>query len=80
MLQFTRAAFDVAPHSKLLYSSDGVGVPEIHWLSARDGRTILGTVLGERVTNGELKNVEAERMRAAVLRDNALRLYGIAGK
>jgi uncharacterized protein len=80
MLQFTRAAFDVAPYSKLLYSSDGVGVPEIHWLSARDGRNILGTVLGERVANGELGDAEAEMIGTAVLRDNALRLYGIAGK
>jgi hypothetical protein len=40
MLQFTRVAFDVAPSSKLLYSSDGIRVPEIHWLSARDGRRI----------------------------------------
>ncbi len=32
MIEFTRAAFDVAPFSKLLYSSDGVGVPELHWM------------------------------------------------
>ena len=42
MLEFTRAAFDVAPYSKLLYSSDGVGVPEMHWMSALNGRQILG--------------------------------------
>ena len=80
MLQFTRAAFDVAPYSKLLYSSDGVGVPEIHWLSARDGRNILGKVLGERVDTGELEIATAETVGKAVLRDNALKLYGIAEK
>jgi predicted TIM-barrel fold metal-dependent hydrolase len=78
MLQFTRAAFDVAPCSKLLYSSDGVGVPEIHWLSARDGRNILGEVLGERVANRELDSAQAEAVGMAVLRDNALRLYGFS--
>ncbi len=77
MLEFTRAAFDVAPYSKLLYSSDGIGIPEIHWLSAHNGRNILGQVLGERVTNGELAGVEAEAAGVAVLRDNALRLYSI---
>jgi hypothetical protein len=76
MLQFTRAAFDVAPSSKLLYSSDGVGVPEIHWLSSRNGRSILGEVLGERVANRELDIAEAEAAGMAVLRDNALQLYG----
>jgi len=76
MLNFTRAAFDVAPFSKLLYSSDGFGVPEIHWLSARDGRSILGQVLGERVANGEIDIAEAEAVGRSVLRDNALRVYG----
>jgi predicted TIM-barrel fold metal-dependent hydrolase len=78
MLGFTRVALDVAPYSKLLYSSDGVGVPEIHWLSARNGRSILGEVLGERVTDRELEMAEAETIGMAVLRDNALRLYGIS--
>jgi predicted TIM-barrel fold metal-dependent hydrolase len=80
MLQFTRVAFDVAPSSKLLYSSDGIRVPEIHWLSARDGRRIVGEVLGERVDSGELDVAEAERVGVGVLRDNALRVYGIAGR
>ncbi len=75
MIEFTRAAFDVAPYSKLLYSSDGVGVPEIHWMSALDGRRILGQVLGERVANGDLSTSEAEAAGVAVLHDNALKLY-----
>jgi predicted TIM-barrel fold metal-dependent hydrolase len=75
MLEFTRAAFSVAPFSKLLYSSDAVGVPELHWVSALDGRRILGQVLGECVTNGDLSKTEAEEAGVAVLHDNALRLY-----
>jgi uncharacterized protein len=75
MIEFTRAAFDVAPFSKLLYSSDGVGVPEIHWMSALHGRRIVGQVLGERVANGELNATEAEAAGVAVLCDNAIRLY-----
>src|SRR5215217_2616460 len=42
MLSFTRQAFGVAPTSKLVYSSDGIGVPELHWISALDGRRVLG--------------------------------------
>jgi hypothetical protein len=37
MLSFTRAALGVAPISKLLYSSDGIGVPELHWIGATTG-------------------------------------------
>src|SRR5215212_4293319 len=47
MLSFTRAALGVAPASKLMYSSDGIGVPELHWISALDGRRVLGEALGE---------------------------------
>jgi predicted TIM-barrel fold metal-dependent hydrolase len=75
MLAFTRAALGVAPFSKLLYSSDGVGVPEIHWLSALDGRRILGEALGECVAQGDLSVAEAEAAGAAILRENAIRLY-----
>ena len=77
MVEFTRAAFDVAPYSKLLYSSDGVGVPELHWMSALDGRRVLGQVLDERKANGELSAREAMTAAVAVLHDNALRLYGM---
>ncbi len=75
MVAFTRAAFGVAPISKLLYSSDGVGVPELHWMSALHGRRILGETLGEIVAQGDLSVAEAETAGAAVLRDNAARLY-----
>jgi predicted TIM-barrel fold metal-dependent hydrolase len=77
MIGFTRAAFDVAPFSKLLYSSDAVGVPELHWMSALDGRRILGQVLGERVADGDLSMADAEAAGVAVLRDNAIKLYGL---
>jgi predicted TIM-barrel fold metal-dependent hydrolase len=75
MLAFTRAALGVAPLSKLLYSSDGVGVAEIHWLSAISGRRVLGRALGELVDSGELRVGEAEAAGRAILRENALRLY-----
>jgi len=77
MLASTRAALGVAPISKLLYSSDGVGVPELHWLSARDGRRIIAQALGECVASGDLSAAEAETAGVAMLRDNAMRLYGL---
>jgi len=77
MLAFTRAALGVAPYSKLLYSSDGVGIPEIHWASALHGRRVLSHALGESVDAGELSLTEAEAVGGAILRDNAIRLYGL---
>lgn len=75
MLQFTRAALGVAPLSKLMYSSDAVGVPELIWSSAAMGRRVLGEALGELVASGELDTAEAETFGAAILRGNADRLY-----
>jgi len=75
MLGLTRAAVGVAPLTKLLYSSDAVGVPELHWLGALTGRRVLGQVLGECVDAGELSRAEAAAAGAGILRDNALRLY-----
>ncbi len=78
-LAFTRAALAVAPASKLLYSSDGVGIPELHWLSAIEGRRALTRALEECVADGDLTPAEAVRTGEAILRGNARRLYGLDG-
>ncbi len=75
MLSFTRQALGVAPTSKLMYSSDGIGVPELHWISAIDGRRVIGEALGELVSQGELDLATAEATGEDVLRANARRLY-----
>ena len=75
MFSFTHQALGVAPLSKLLYSSDGIGVPELHWMSAIDGRHVLGQALEELVAHGELSIPEAEAAGEDVLRGNAIRLY-----
>jgi hypothetical protein len=75
MAAFTRAALGVAPYTKLLYSSDAVGVPELHWLSAISARRVLGEVLGECAARSELSAHEAQSVGAALLKENAVRLY-----
>jgi len=78
MTSMTRAALGAAPFAKLLYSSDGARVPELHWLGARDGRRVLGTCLGELVTDGDLSGGLAEDVAERVLAGNARTLYGMA--
>src|SRR5918911_1321197 len=75
MLAFSRQALGVAPSSKLMYSSDGIEVPELHWISAIDGRRVIGEVLGELVAYGETSLTEAEAAGESMLRANATRLY-----
>ena len=78
MFSFTHEALGVAPISKLLYSSDSIGVPELHWMSALDGRHVLGQALEELVAHGELSIPEAEAVGEDVLRGNATRLYRLS--
>ena len=78
MLSFTREALGVAPISKLLYSSDGIGVPELHWMSAIDGRHVLGQALEDLVAHTELTISDAEAAGEDVLRGNAIRLYRLS--
>ena len=77
MLSFTRQGLGVAPTSKLMYSSDGIGLPELHWISAIDGRRVLGQTLGEMISHRELSLLEAEAVGENVLRGTATRLYGL---
>jgi len=77
MAACTRAALAVAPGSRLVYSSDGAILPEIHWASAKWGRRLIGAVLDNQVASGEIDAAQAAQTARAVLRDNAIRLYGL---
>ena len=79
LTSMTRAALGAAPYSKLMYSSDGARVPELHWMGAHDGRRILGRVLGELVGDGDLDTGQAHDVARRVLAENAWQLYGFAG-
>jgi predicted TIM-barrel fold metal-dependent hydrolase len=66
-----REALELAPVSKLLYASDAARTPELYFLAATWWRDTLAAVLPE------LSGEDAEADARAILRDNALRLYGL---
>jgi hypothetical protein len=72
--EMVREALELAPVSKLLYASDAARTPELYLLAAQGWRAALAEVLGEA-----LDPAQAERAGRAILRDNALALYGLAG-
>lgn len=75
----TRAALGAAPWSKIMYSSDGSRVPELHWIGAQDGRACLAHALAEMVNDGELASPdEARDVAARILSGTASGLYGVA--
>jgi uncharacterized protein len=69
-----REALELAPVSKLLYASDAARTPELYLLAAAMWREALAQVLSEALPADEA--VGAGR---AILRENALRLYGLPG-
>ena len=66
---------ELAPTSKLMYSSDAHNIPELYYLGAKWGREVLGEVLGGAVKDSDLTAMEAESVAAAILSENARVLY-----
>ena len=77
MASMTRSALGAAPLSKVMYSSDAVGIPEMHWMGAIEGRQAIGTVLGELVDSDELDEREAREAGRLIVNATAARLYGL---
>jgi uncharacterized protein len=71
-------AMEVAPFTKLLYSSDAYGLAELYHLAATGFRAALGQVLGERVDAGEWSAADASRVAALVVAGNARRVYTLS--
>jgi predicted TIM-barrel fold metal-dependent hydrolase len=67
-----REALELAPVSKLLYASDASRTPELYFLAAKWWREVMAEVLPELLAAEEA--AEAAR---AILRENAIRLYGL---
>ena len=65
-------ALELAPVSKLLYASDAARTPELYLLAARWWREALAEALGDA-----LPPAAAEEAGRAILRENALALYGL---
>jgi uncharacterized protein len=70
-------AMELAPWTKLLYSSDAFGLPEFVYLGAMLFRRAMDRVLGSWTTNGDCTPAIAESIRSAVYAGNARRVYRI---
>jgi uncharacterized protein len=71
-------ALELAPADQVLASTDGHMTPEFQWFAVLVWRWALARVLGRYVEWGVLDQGEALQTAAAILRDNAWRLYPLA--
>ncbi|MBI4940861.1 MAG: amidohydrolase family protein [Actinobacteria bacterium] len=70
-------AAEVTPFTRLLYSSDAYGAPELYRLGALSFRLGLEALLADRVDSGEWSVPDAERFAHLVAHGNAERVYGL---
>ncbi len=70
-----RQLLELAPTTKLMYSSDAHNIPELYYLGAKWGREVLGEMLEMAVRDSDLTAVEAESVGRAILAENARLLY-----
>lgn len=75
MRRVLQMLLELAPSNKVLFSSDAHYIPELFYLGAKWGRRILGDVLEQTVSDGDLIASEAEEVAVSILRENARRLY-----
>lgn len=74
---FIARLLEMAPFRKILYSSDGFGPSELHFLGARLWRNGIRKVLGGFVDDDEWSEADAIRVVDLIAHDNARRVYGL---
>lgn len=67
---------ELAPFRALCYSSDGYGLPELHYLGALLWRRGLGTLMDEWIAADAITTADAEALVTAIAHGNAERVYG----
>jgi uncharacterized protein len=74
---FIARLLELAPFGKILYSSDGFGPAELHFLGAALWRKGIHRVLSEFVAGGDWSEQDAMRVVDLIARDNAARVYRV---
>jgi uncharacterized protein len=74
---FIARLLEMAPFSKILYSSDGFGPAELHFLGARLWRNGIHRVLRDFVMNGDWCESDAKRVVELIAYDNSARVYNL---
>lgn len=76
---FIARLLEMAPFRKIMYSSDGFGPAELHFLGAALWRNGIHRVLRGFVDDGDWSEEDAIRVVDLVAHRNAARIYGVGG-
>lgn len=70
-------SLELAPFTKILYSSDAFGPAELHYLGARLWRNAITKVVGGWIDDDEWSEADARRIVQLIAHDNARRVYAL---
>jgi predicted TIM-barrel fold metal-dependent hydrolase len=70
-------SLELAPFSKVLFSSDAWGAPELHLLGSWLWRRAMARIVGDWVARGDWSRDDAERLVRLVAGENARRVYAL---
>lgn len=70
-------SFELAPFTKILYSSDAYGPAELHYLGARLWRNAVTRSVGEWIGDDDWSEADARRIVELVAHGNARRVYAL---
>ena len=70
-------SLELAPFTKILYSSDAFGPAELHYLGARLWRNAITAVVGGWVDDGDWSEADARRIVQLIAHGNARRVYAL---
>lgn len=76
--QIVAESMELAPFTKVLYSSDAWGPPELHYLGALLWRRATARTAARWIDEGEWSLADARRVMELVGYENALRVYGVS--
>lgn len=74
-MEKTLHILDLAPPARIVFGSDGIVIPEVHWAGAKIGRQVLESVLEKFVETRVYDEDEAHKAAKMILADNARRVY-----
>ncbi len=70
-----RAIFEIAPFNKVLYGSDGSGMPDFIWFGAKYFKRVLGKTLQNLIDDNVITEEYAMKAAKMVLTENAKKVY-----
>jgi predicted TIM-barrel fold metal-dependent hydrolase len=75
---FIARLLELAPFRKIVYSSDGFGPAELHYLGTALWRRGLGRVLSDFVDDGDWSLTDAIRVVELIAHDTSARIYRLS--